>query len=64
MGADKHQDGHQGSDQPHGQGQKQIGLANLPPVADQAGGLDHRLHPGVGQDAQGDTGHEVAIIYA
>ena len=41
---------------PDGQGQEDVGLADLPPGADQPGGLDDRFHPGIGQDAEGDTG--------
>ena len=55
------QGGHDGGHQAHGAGQKDVGLADLPPAPHQAGGLEHGFHPGVGQDAEGDVGDEDVV---
>ncbi len=61
-GGGQDQDGHQGSNDAHGQGQEEIGLANLPPGPHKSRGLDDRFHPGIGQDAEGDAGDEMAVV--
>ena len=48
--------------QPHRQRQEPVGLADIMPIPDQTGGLDHRFDPGIGQDAKRDMGDEIAVM--
>jgi hypothetical protein len=60
-GRGQHQGRHQRGDDPYREAQEEVGPADFLPVTGQARGLEHRFHPGEGQDTEGDVGDELGI---